>query len=301
MAVFSVNQATHLYYMGQISPDGGESFAAKDYIYFVSDNGLRSDLIDKKNILSIATTTTAEMAISTTNVELTLDGVAIDANTKVIPGEYVVRFVINNYYGPSMYDGAITHAAVFVGANTTQADFMKALEDSINKNLSRELEKPFTAVASGNKLTITPIATEWKLGTKAVTVPSIDVLGVWKDFGNGFEQEWLIATKVAGAAVAGSGTQKLCDLEYFCLGERGDIYRNVGWPNVVETKGVLTPGEEYDVVTIHYAYVGSNEAVQKSEKTVVLVLDEGESQNFKDWLSSAGVTEPASESTESGE
>ena len=294
MAVFSVNQATHLYYMGQINSDSGEPFAAKDYIYFVSDNGLRSDLIDKKNILSITSTTTDNMNITPTNIELTLDKVAL-VDGKVIPGEYVVRFVINNCYGSSVYDGAIKHAAVFVGANTTEADFMKDLEASINKNLSREIEKPFTATASENKLTITPLATEWKLGTKAVTVPTIEVLGVWKNFSDyGFEQEWLIATKVAGTPIEYSGAQKLCDLEYFCLGERGNIYRNVGWPNVVETKGVLSPGGTYDVVTIHYAYVGSNEAAQKSEKTVVLVFDEGEGGNLEDWLSSANVTVPVS-------
>ena len=279
MAVFSVNQATHLY---KLSLPETVANAIKEHgndIYFESVNGLRSDLINKKNILAVTATTTAEMAIGTTKVELTLNGAALE-DTKVIPGEYVVRFVINNYYGPSMYDGAIKHAAVFVGANTTQADFMKALETSINKNLSREIEKPFTAVASGDKLTITPIATEWKLGTKAVTVPSIDVLGVWKDFGNGFEQEWLIATKAAGEPVDYSGSQKLCDLEYFCLGERGDIYRNVGWPNVVETKGVLDPNTEYDVVTVHYAYIGANESVQKSEKTMVLVVESGKGATF---------------------
>lgn len=279
MAVFSVNQATHLY---KLSLPEKVADAIKEHgndIYFEAVNGLRSDLINKKNILAVNATTTAKMNIGTTNVELTLAGAALE-DTKVIPGEYVVRFVINNYYGPSMYDGAIKHAAVFVGANTTKADFMKALETSINKNLSREIEKPFTAVASGDKLTITPIATEWKLGTKAVTVPSIEVLGVWKDFGNGFEQEWLIANPVAGTPVANSGSQKLCDLEYFCLGERGDIYRNVGWPNVVETKGVLDPETEYDVVTVHYAYTGANESVQKSEKTMVLVVESTKGKTF---------------------
>lgn len=279
MAVFSVNQATHLY---KLSLPETVANAIKEHgndIYFEAVNGLRSDLINKKNILAVTATTTAKMAIGTTNVDLTLADAALE-DTKVIPGEYVVRFVINNYYGPNMYDGAIKHAAVFVGANTTKADFMKALETSINKNLSREIEKPFTAVASGDKLTITPIATEWKLGTKAVTVPSIDVLGVWKDFGNGFEQEWLIADPVAGEPVANSGSQKLCDLEYFCLGERGDIYRNVGWPNVVETKGVLDPETEYDVVTVHYAYTGANESVQKSEKTMVLVVEPEKGEAF---------------------
>lgn len=282
MAVFSVNQATHLYKLGSFTTSATELIKTHgNSIYFESVNGLRSDLIDKKNILKVTCTSTRNMDLSPTIVDLTLANVALDSGN-VIPGEYVVRFVINNYYGPSMYDGAIKHAAVFVGANTTQAAFMKALEDSINKNLSREIEKPFEAKASGDKLTITPIATEWKLGTKAMTVPTIEVLGVWKDFGDyGFEQEWLIATKTAGSPVDYSGTKKLCDLEYFCLGERGDIYRNVGWPNVVETKGVLESSVDYDVVTVHYAYTGANESVQKSEKTIVLVVAEEKGSDLK--------------------
>lgn len=279
MAVFSVNQATHLYKLSAATvAESG------NHIYFNAENGLRSDLIEKKNILSVTSVNVAKLNMGVVPVTLTLNNVALE-DTKVIPGEYVVRFVINNYYGPSMYDGAIKHAAVFVGANMTQEDFFAALKKSIETNLKREIEKPFEVTADATSMTVTPVPTEWKLGTKAMTVPSIEILGIWKDFGNGFEEAWLTATPAEAATpVAQSGVKKLCDLEYFCLGERGDIYRNVGWPYVVETKGVLdatAANDAYDVVTIHYAYVGANESVQKSEKTMVLVVAKGSGATLK--------------------
>lgn len=272
MAVFSVNQATHLY---KLSSDKTAHITTDGKVYFVADgaagNGtLRTDLIDKKNVMSVTKTTTAAMNLKAIPIQLALADAALKEG-KVIPGEYVVRIIVNNYYGPSMYDGLIKHAAVFVGANTTVATFFTELEKSINANIKREIEKPFEVSKTESSLTLTPIASEWKLGTKGVVVPSIEVVGVYKDFGNGFEEEWLVDTPAAAQEVANSGSQKLCDLEYFALGERGDQYRGIGWPNVVETKGVLDPKTAYTVFTIHYAHVDSNEAVQKSEKDMVIV------------------------------
>lgn len=289
MAVFSVNQATHLYKLSDTAVK-----QSGDHIYFLAegaDGTLRTDLINKKNIMSVKDTDTDKMRVPYKTYTLTLKSNALDGGN-VIPGEYVVRFIANNYYGPSMYDGLIKHAAVFVGSNTKEADFYTELTKSITKNLSREIEKPFTATADASGINVEPVATTWVKGTKAVTVPSIDIVGVYKDFGNGFEEEWLDVDKKNGTypeghALRTSGSQKLCDLEYFALGERGDQYRNVGWPNVVETKGVLDPETKYDVVTVHYAYVGSNESVQKSEKDMVLVVEAGQGKTLKTNIESA--------------
>lgn len=64
------------------------------------------------------------------------------------------------------------------------------------------------------------------------------------------------------------------ELEYFAMGERADLYRNVGWPDVVQTRYIVDPdwAYGYDMINIHYAYVGSNHAVQKSEKDLTLIL-----------------------------
>ena len=62
------------------------------------------------------------------------------------------------------------------------------------------------------------------------------------------------------------------------MGERGDHYRNINWPYVIETTYLVEPEDEYSVLDIHYAYVGSNENVQKSERDITLV---GSKDNIK--------------------
>ena len=64
------------------------------------------------------------------------------------------------------------------------------------------------------------------------------------------------------------------ELEYFAMGERADLYRNVGWPDVRKTDYIVNPDWDYgyDMINIHYAYVGSNHAVQKSEKDLTIIV-----------------------------
>lgn len=73
----------------------------------------------------------------------------------------------------------------------------------------------------------------------------------------------------------------IADLEYFCMGERGDIYRMKGWPNFIETRYLVKPDKEYDVVDIHHYYQGEGTNDDKSEKVTTLVFkvaDNGTSQ-----------------------
>ena len=55
------------------------------------------------------------------------------------------------------------------------------------------------------------------------------------------------------------------------MGERGDQYRNVGWPNAITTKYFVVPTNEYYCLDIHYAYQGTCEDIQKSEKTLTIL------------------------------
>jgi hypothetical protein len=77
----------------------------------------------------------------------------------------------------------------------------------------------------------------------------------------------------AGKGVVGEG-KMIADLEYFCMGERGDVYRNINWPNSIPTKYLVDASKEYYVLNIHYSYIGSNESVQKSEKDITLVAED---------------------------
>ena len=88
---------------------------------------------------------------------------------------------------------------------------------------------------------------------------------------NGDDRIWGTVNKVESTNSIPDG-HKIADLEYFCMGERGDVYRMVGFPNVIRTKYLVDPDTKYNVIDIHYAYVGPNESVQKSEKDITIVV-----------------------------
>lgn len=81
------------------------------------------------------------------------------------------------------------------------------------------------------------------------------------------------STTATTPAVAMNNGRMIADLEYFCMGERGDIYRMKGWPNYIETKYLVDPDKEYDVVDIHHYYQGEGTNDDKSEKVTTLVIE----------------------------
>lgn len=92
---------------------------------------------------------------------------------------------------------------------------------------------------------------------------------------DGEERLWGTATKVTPVNSVPDG-HLMADLEYFCMGARGDIYRGMGYPNIIHTTYLADPNAVYDTLDIHYFYTGSNESVQKSEKTITLIaVDDG--------------------------
>lgn len=77
-------------------------------------------------------------------------------------------------------------------------------------------------------------------------------------------------SNITGNDVIGDG-YKIADLEYFCIGERGDIYRMKNWPNNWEYTYQVDPTQTYDMLTIQYHWKGHAENIQKSPKTIHVV------------------------------
>ena len=74
------------------------------------------------------------------------------------------------------------------------------------------------------------------------------------------------------------------------MAERGDMFRNMGWPHNIDVKYMVDPTKEYDVLDIHYAYSGDGVQVHKSEKDITLVTSAAVMNTLKTSLTSAGVT-----------
>ena len=115
----------------------------------------------------------------------------------------------------------------------------------------------------------------WTLGTKSADMVNFDVAFAPITV-NGVETVWgnkeSLAPAEDGTGLVNNG-ETIADMEYFYMKERADQYGNMGWPNVVHTEYLVDPKKTYNTIDIHYAYVGSNEAIQKSEKDITIVVE----------------------------
>lgn len=301
MATFSVNQVRQLYVATAfktphvLASDAAGSIAvkndtAKSHLYFEykgADNLMRSDLIDTKNILYAKATDATAMAHDLKSVTIALDS-NVNGGAPVAGQDYILRIAFKQYVGMSDEDQYFKYGMVHAYAGMDASEFYKVLAVSLAKNFSREVVPlikieiktasattevtPTTKVAdlkdTYTGVVITEVEQPWRLGVMAQTAVYFTVQSVPVTV-NGDERYWATLTESTSGSIGNGKT--IADLEYFCMGERGDMYRQVGWPHNIPTTYLVDPAKAYCVFDIHYAYVGSNESVQKSEKTITIV------------------------------
>ena len=279
--------------------------------YKGADNLMRSDLIDIKNILYAKAIDADDMAHELKAVTVTLDS-NVNSGAPVAGQDYILRIAFRQYVGMSEEDQYFKYGMVHAYTGMDADEFYKVLALSIAKNFSREVvplikievhskatkskggfdsngymvvtpttkdngksdtTNPYyatdTLVTDIDSIRITEVEQPWRLGVMAQTPVYFTVQPV-AVMVNGDERIWATVTEGTNGTI-GNG-KKIADLEYFCMGERGDIYRGVGFPNNIPTTYLADPTVKYNMIDIHYAYVGSNENVQKSEKTITLVV-----------------------------
>jgi hypothetical protein len=281
--------------------------------YKGADNLMRSDLIDIKNILYAKVTDVNDMAHKLKSVTVTLD-TNVNGGAPVAGQDYILRIVFKQYVGISDEDQYFKYGMVHAHAGMNEDEFYKALALSIAKNFSREaaplikievhskstknsggfdsngymVVTPTTKdngkngatnpyyvtdaiVTDIDSIRITEVEQPWRLGVMAQTPVYFTVQPV-AVMVNGDERIWATVTEGTNGTI-GNG-KKIADLEYFCMGERGDIYRGVGFPHNIATTYLVDPTKTYYTFDIHYAYVGNNESVQKSEKDITIVCSD---------------------------
>ena len=311
MATFSTNQVRQLYVATALkSPDeiasgtagsiAVKSDQAKSHLYFeyMGAGGMtRSDLIDIKNILYATATDADDLAYDLAKYKLTLDN-TVNGGEPVVVQDYILRIAFRNYPGLSEEDQYFKYGMVHTVTGMTASDFYKTLALSLVKNFSREeqgLLKFYLETGGSNAEVVAGTLTEVTKDTKESSLTSTYTgiiieeapqdwsLGVMEQapvnftiqpdliIDNGDERIWGVVKKVTSTNRIPDG-HKIADLEYFCMGERGDVYRMVGFPYVIRTKYLVDPDIKYNVIDIHYAYVGPNESVQKSEKDITIVV-----------------------------
>ena len=304
MSVFSTNQVRQLYVVSKYSATSvgatsaiGELSVGTDdtslYFGYKGADGtiMRSDRITfDKETPSVTVTEATSLRRPLKAVSVTLDS-NINGGAPVGGQDYLLRLYFRQYVGMSDEDVYLKYGSVHATSGMSAQKFYKELAISTAKNLAKELvplldvylttSSGKVAVLSKGKvlsvgdgeytgILLVEVEQEWTLGIKPQTdvyfevqTPSIYV--------DGDEVLWGVVKKKDSGLFVTDG-KKIADLEYFCMGERGDVYRNIAWPHSIPTKYLVDATKEYDVIDIHYSYQGANEAVQKSEKTITLVI-----------------------------
>ena len=305
--VISINQVRQLYVAkalkantvalttaGDIVP---KADTAKTTLYFqyMSPAGIvSSDKIDIANIMYAKATSSDALAHKLVRYSVTLDADVADA--PVAGQNYILRLAFRQYIGLSEEDQYFKYGEVIARSGMTASDFYKKMAISLAKNLENKTEStplvniyliraaaaastdvPVTSATKESDLTATDYnqiiieETEqpWVLGmmTQAFIPFTPQSLTITVD---GEERLWAKAEVVTPKNTVPDG-HLMADLEYFCMGARGDIYRGMGYPNIIKTTYLADPDAIYDTLDIHYFYTGSNESVQKSEKTITLI------------------------------
>lgn len=325
MSVFSTNQNRQLYVVKGIAetltpgvanagkvkivaPTAGEGNGTV-YVQQINATGepVRSDIIKKACILSAQASapTDSESKLKKALVVLNPD---VNGGKAITGEDYILRINLRQYFGMGDDTTYIKDVAVKVTSamNATPLKFYQALATALEKSFSREIEVPFTFVADATGLTITEKEGPWYLGTMKEEPLQFDIFTSEVNTAADGDVVWgkVImsgATKCTDGSDLPSGvtapaaisrttlnSHKIADLEYFCMGERGDQYRNVCWPKVIPTKYLVNSEstEGYSVLDIHYAYIGDGMENQASEKTMTFV---GTKENLASIATAMGV------------
>lgn len=287
--------------------------------YKGADNRMRSDLIDIENILYAKATSADSMAYKMKSATIALDssvngGAPVAGQNYILRiafKQYVGMSDEDQYFKYGMvhtYSGMTAdvfyktlaqsiaknfsreivplikievHSAATKSKGGFDANGYMTVTPSTKDNDKSDSTNPYydgisAIVADIDSIRITEVEQPWRLGVMSqtpvyFTVQPIEIIV------DGEERIWGTVEMGTNGTI-GNG-KVIADLEYFCMGERGDIYRGIGWPNNIPTTYLIDPSNTYNVLDIHYAYVGSNESVQKSEKTITIACADKEVLN----------------------
>ena len=305
MAVFSTNQNRHLFVVNSVFTIAANATSAAvataldgasvgNIAVRVTSNGvekelhflykgvngvLKSDKIQVKNISYAKAIAAADMAVPLKKIEVEL------AANPVAGQDYVLRINFKNFFGMSDEHQYFKDAAVRATTGMTKAQFMAAMVNALNLSFSREVGATTTSnpylsfTVSDDKLVIEEKEQEWTLGTQKLERVNFEVQPT-TIFDGVSDVIWAKQNATTGyyyTDVTSANTNKIgngkmiADLEWFCMGERGDQFRYMGYPNYIPTQYLVNPATEYNVLEIHHAFTDTGVNSYKSEKDITIV------------------------------
>ena len=244
-----------------------KSNTAKTEMYFnyvgADKTIMRSDLINVDSIVYAKATKADALKLKLKSVKVSLAG-------DLIPGEdYILRINIQQAFGKGDDTTYQKFGAVRATSSMTPQTFWAAMKQSLDRNFSKELTEWFTFEAAEDGLTITEVEQPWVAGKTPKENVHFDVVNCYI-MDTGVEVEAFTIAKPTYTLEAKNG-HIIVDQEIFYMGERGDQYRDTNGLIKINTQYLADANKDYCTIDIHYAFVDSNEGVQKSEKDIYIV------------------------------
>lgn len=283
---FSTNQVMQFYALE------GVSAAVKKYplenavvVTFTDTASNEVRVSDKiENVIWGKLTTADALAKHYKSVTITL------AEAVVEGADYVVRVSYPEVAGLGVEGWttktAVAHAKKGTIATDIYNDLAKAFKEAFKADGVLEV-----SVDGGLVIYAADVTKNYKKGVKPVILPDFEVYTNLIEV-EGEEVAWAEKAEGTVADVVVPSGYAVSEMEWFALGERGDQYRDMGYPYHLNPADYrVVPTKEYDVLVVHYAFKGANEGDYKSEKDLIIAGAKGALDTLATNLSKAtGVT-----------
>jgi len=287
---FSTNQVIQLYVLedgatlgSNIAPSGAVQYA----ITHADGKIETTDVISKDNVIG-----TPKVIDATKDTTKLKELVVAVKSGKVIAGqEYIIGLTFRGF----SQEDVTTKIIAAKAKSTTDTDLYRAL--AINAWLQRgvEVEPMFDIYVDGSKVTskatledastdfsagfkLVEATPTWELGSFPETTATIEV-GTTPIIVSGAEDnDWLVTKQFAEGNTKLPNTHKIADLELFAKGERGNSNALAGWPDNIKPDLYVNANDTtgYAVLAVHYAFIGGNDEVQKSERDAIFVAPQAD-------------------------
>lgn len=295
--MYSANQVRQLYVVNSANPinvntgDSVDHVGGKFFSILYGDPVLGKqqlvDIIEDSDIRKV--TTKAAPELKAREATITLNAVPDDPNnagTASSNWEAYLTIIAPGFYGDTLENKEIFPVNITsadAGANTAAA---AATAFAAKINNDKTLKKYFTASAANAVLTITEKfnVNDFRIGLFNLhSAPFVISHG---HYVNNMEDNHLIdaytpnliasVTYGQSATVKVNGSYELAQLEWFCHGFRGDVYREKAFPNNFPYTNLIVPSANaaYYTCDIHYFWHGYGNQVDKSEKVLTFVGSE---------------------------
>lgn len=278
MAVFSTNSVRQLFVVNAASGSTAGAFATAvktvdDELYLTVRNAQNS--VVSTPIIPISAIKSAKL-IGYAAKTLRKDTITFDA--PVAGQTYTLRIVFRNWGSGSSENQYFKNVGSYKAkTGDDQEDLVNAFIASAAINFAREpiqlLKFTKNSTGASATLSIEEVAQPFVRGKQQGRPLNYYIQYVHITDASGVDDtEW--GTAVSNAkGYAGQGTAQLAsDQEYFYLGERGDKYRQVGYPYTFDTTYLVDSSKVYDTIDIAYTSKNPGAVGADNDQRVLTLL-----------------------------